>query len=91
MTEPRCIGCGCGEHNACAGGCFWVLPEAICSRCAMIFVLLQAVQLPEGEEHVELLGLLEYLHGLNRDMRDMRVHARKRPTQHRPRETRRRR
>lgn len=30
----RCSICGCTDHRACDGGCFWVLPN-ICSRCAI--------------------------------------------------------
>jgi hypothetical protein len=29
---PACRVCGCTEHNACAGGCFWVSPD-VCSGC----------------------------------------------------------
>lgn len=34
-----CRCCGCGDHNACPGGCAWTLvdlyaPTGICDRCA---------------------------------------------------------
>jgi hypothetical protein len=29
-----CVGCGCNDGAACEGGCSWVVPYALCSRCA---------------------------------------------------------
>jgi hypothetical protein len=29
---PACRVCGCTEHHACAGGCYWVEPD-LCSAC----------------------------------------------------------
>ncbi len=31
--ERACRSCGCTEHNACPGGCWWV-EEDLCSACA---------------------------------------------------------
>ncbi len=31
-----CIYCGCTEHNACPGGCAWVVPY-VCSGCVDLF------------------------------------------------------
>lgn len=30
--EPVCRVCGCTQHNACPGGCYWVAPN-LCSVC----------------------------------------------------------
>jgi hypothetical protein len=30
---PRCLVCGCCQHQGCEGGCIWVTPT-LCSRCA---------------------------------------------------------
>lgn len=30
--EPECRECGCTQHNACPGGCYWV-SENLCSKC----------------------------------------------------------
>ena len=32
-AEPVCRVCGCTQHNACPGGCYWVEPD-LCSACA---------------------------------------------------------
>lgn len=29
---PKCSGCGCTEHDACAGGCSWA-EQDLCSSC----------------------------------------------------------
>lgn len=33
MGEMVCRGCGCSDHRACDGGCFWV-GRNLCSNCA---------------------------------------------------------
>jgi hypothetical protein len=30
--RPVCRGCGCTDHAACAGGCWWAEPD-LCSAC----------------------------------------------------------
>jgi hypothetical protein len=32
LGGEACRVCGCTQHAACAGGCFWVEPE-LCSSC----------------------------------------------------------
>lgn len=33
----HCIGCGCDERHACAGGCSWARKDPpVCDRCAWI-------------------------------------------------------
>jgi hypothetical protein len=31
--QMTCKVCGCTEHRACPGGCFWVVPN-LCSKCS---------------------------------------------------------
>lgn len=31
-NEDVCRVCGCTQHNACKGGCYWVEPD-LCSKC----------------------------------------------------------
>jgi hypothetical protein len=38
-VESRCLGCGCTDAKACAGGCEWSLVDrfariGVCTRCA---------------------------------------------------------
>jgi hypothetical protein len=31
--NPTCRACGCTDHAACPGGCWWVQPD-LCSSCS---------------------------------------------------------
>lgn len=35
LGRPACRGCGCTDHAACPGGCWWVEPY-LCSSCLWI-------------------------------------------------------
>jgi hypothetical protein len=37
-SEPKCVVCGCTQHNACDEGCEWVLSEPmLCSACVSTY------------------------------------------------------
>lgn len=45
--EDTCIACGCTDHRACSGGCYWVAPGK-CSGCFDDDGNAYAVGAPEG-------------------------------------------
>jgi hypothetical protein len=34
LLLDACVGCGCRDELACAGGCSWAIPYLLCTRCA---------------------------------------------------------
>ena len=62
-----CAICGCNDHHACDGGCFWVFtfsdaPQGLCSACVFNQLKAAAIESGPAAQH-HLVGRLMLLAG----------------------------